>query len=111
MVKRCDPPARTDFRNGDGGAMRCAWVKIDINRLTLRLWRLHGKWVSDGDLRAWLKDRGFTWRNGNWYMCPAPVQHLETDEIIEAQTRVTEDGVTFVTREPPEPETPSPPAQ
>jgi len=91
--------------------MRCAWVKINISRLTLRLWKLQGKWASDADLRAWLKERGFTWRNGNWYTSPIPVQHLEPDEIIETQTRVTEDGITFVTRDPTDLDNPSPPAE
>jgi hypothetical protein len=91
--------------------MRCAWVKIDTSRLTLRLWQLHGRWFSDVDLRAWLKDRGYNWRNGSWYTCDGPVNHLEADEVLETQTRVTEDGVTYVTRERPGLGNPSPAAE
>lgn len=80
--------------------MQCAWVRIDTNQLTMRLWKSQEKWPSDTDLRLWLKDRGYTWRNGNWYTCDGAIKHLEPEEILESQTRVTEDGVTFVTRDP-----------
>ena len=87
--------------------MRCAWVKIDTNRLTLRLWKSQGKWPSDLDLRRWLKDRGYTWRNGGWYTHDGTANHLEAEEIIETQTTVTEDGVTFVIHEPPDSHSPT----
>ena len=76
--------------------MRCAWVKIDHHQLTLRLWRSQGKWLSELELRQWLKKRGYEWTGGNWYTCDGEPNHLEKDEILQSQTRITEDGVTFI---------------
>lgn len=91
--------------------MRCAWVKINLHQLTLRLWRSHGKWLSDFEVRQWLKNQGYTWTggNGNWYTCADGPAHLEKDEILHIQTRVTENGVTFIAEPPDSVEQPSGP--
>jgi hypothetical protein len=78
--------------------MRSAWIKVDLNRLTLRLWKSQGAWLTGSDLRQWLTTRGFTWGGGAWYICDQLPCELEPDEIIESQLRVTEEGITFVER-------------
>lgn len=83
--------------------MRRAWIKVDLNRLTLRLWRSQGKWHTGMDLRRWLEGSGYTWGGGAWYLCEREPCDLEPDEIVEFQTRVTEDGITFIDRGPDEP--------
>jgi hypothetical protein len=90
--------------------MRCAWIKIDIHQLAMRLWRLHGKWLSDLELRQWLKNHGYIATGGNWYTCDGEPAHLEKDEILQSQTRVTENGVTFIA-DPEEPPSHAPPSE
>jgi hypothetical protein len=78
--------------------MRSAWIKVDLDRVTLRLWKLQGVWLTGSELRQWLIGRGFTWGGGAWYMCARLPCELEPDEIIESQLRFTEEGITFVER-------------
>jgi len=78
--------------------MRHAWVKVDLNRVTLRIWRSQGKWYTGADLRRWLGERGYTWGGGAWYLCENEPCDLEPDEIVELQTRITEDGITYIDR-------------
>ncbi|HEY8747544.1 MAG TPA: hypothetical protein VIM11_06210 [Tepidisphaeraceae bacterium] len=78
--------------------MRTAWIKVDLNRLTLRLWRSQGIWLSGFELRQWLTSRGYTWGGGTWYLCQEMPCDLESDEVITSQVMVTEAGVTFVER-------------
>jgi hypothetical protein len=85
--------------------MKCAWIKIDTNRLTLRLWRTHGKWLDAWELRQWLNKSGYEWVGGHWYACTNGTGHLvEKDEILQVQQRLTEDGITYVDNKPPEPD-------
>ena len=81
--------------------MKCAWIKIDTRRLTLRLWRTHGKFFDLFELRQWLKNGGCDWVGGQWFACAGAHDHLEADEILQVQQRVTEGGVTFVDNHPP----------
>lgn len=81
--------------------MRCAWVKIDVDRLSLRLRATTGRSFNDVDLHGWLRDAGFMEAGGQWYTCPADADALMPDEILERQTRETIDGVTFVDRDVP----------
>jgi hypothetical protein len=80
--------------------MRIAWIKVDLDRLTLRLWRTQGTWFNGFELRQWLKSRGYAWGGGAWYLCQSMPCDLESDEVIESQILVTEAGVTFVERSP-----------
>lgn len=90
--------------------MRCAWIKIDLDRLSLRLRATSGRSFNDGDLHQWLTESGFRWVGGLWYTCPGePGGALRPDEILEKQTRETIDGVTFVERDVPPPHTPPAP--
>jgi hypothetical protein len=83
--------------------MKCAWIKIDTNRLTLRLWRTLGRWMDVFELRQWLKDSGCEWVGGRWFACANGFAHLEADEILQVQHRSTEGAVTYVTTSHPHP--------
>ena len=88
--------------------MRTAWVKVDLDRLTLRLWKTQGVWLTGYELRQWLVVHGYTWGGGAWYFCQTEPCDLEPDEILDARVRITEGNVTFV--EHPEPLNLEPPA-
>ena len=88
--------------------MRTYWIKVDLDRLTLRLWKSQGTWLSGLELRQWLSGRGYEWGGGPWFFCVAGPCDLEPDEIIESRIRVTRDNVTFV--EHPDPSNQNPPA-
>ncbi|HSZ59466.1 MAG TPA: hypothetical protein VK797_27730 [Tepidisphaeraceae bacterium] len=81
--------------------MKCAWIKIDTRRLTLRLWRTHGRFFDLFELRQWLKNSGCDWVGGQWFACAGELCHLEAEEILQVQQRVTEGGITFVDNQPP----------
>lgn len=83
--------------------MRCAWVKIDVDRLSLRVRATTGQSINDWGLHQWLHDAGFHWVGGQWYTCPGELDVLRPDEILEKQMRETIDGVTFVERDVPRP--------
>ena len=91
--------------------MRCAWIKIDLDRLSLRLRATSGRAITDRDLHQWLRDAGFHWVGGHWYTCPGNPDALRPDEIIEKQMRETIDGVTFVERDVPPTSGPSAPQE
>lgn len=82
--------------------MRHAWVKIDVDRLSMRLRVTSGRTISDWDLHRWLLDAGFGWAGGHWYTFPGDPPALLPEEILEKQMRETIDGVTFVDRDVPE---------
>lgn len=87
--------------------MRCAWIKIDLDRLSLRLRATSGRSFNDWELHRWLTESGFHWVGGPWYTCPGDPGALRPDEVLEKQTRETIDGVTFVERDVPRPPGPS----
>lgn len=76
--------------------MRTAWLRVDLDRLTLRLWKTQGKWVTGFELRQWLSDHGYQRGGGPWYFCTGTPCDLEPDEILESRIRITEDNITFV---------------
>lgn len=77
--------------------MRHIWVNIDLRKLSLRLWRSHGRPVADEDLRQWLADANFIHERGAWFLCRT-TEHLNADEIIEMMVRETIEGITFIQR-------------
>lgn len=83
--------------------MRRAWVKIDLDRLTLRLRVSLGRTFSEWEVHQWLQRAGFDWMSGAWFACNGGTVALLPDEIIARQIRETTDGVTFI-----EPETTDP---
>jgi hypothetical protein len=87
--------------------MRCAWIKIDLDRLSLRLRATSGGSFNDWHLHRWLLDAGFHWVGGYWYTCRVDTSLLRPDEILEKQMRETIDGVTFIDRDVPPPPGPS----
>jgi hypothetical protein len=86
--------------------MRCAWVKIDLDRLSLRLRVSLGRPFSEWDVRLWLQSAGFTRATGAWYTCQGTLSALQPDEILARQNRETNDGVTFIDRDTPDPSGP-----
>jgi len=87
--------------------MRTDWIKVDVNRLTLRLWKSQGIWLTGVDLRNWLTGQGYSWGGGAWYFCQGMPCDLQPDEILETMVRITEGNVTFV--EPPHSSNPESP--
>jgi hypothetical protein len=91
--------------------MRCAWIKINVDRLSLRLRATSGRAFSDWQLHQWLQDAGFQWVGGHWFTCPSEgAGVLLADEVLDKQTRETIDGVTFVERDVRRPPGPAGPA-
>jgi hypothetical protein len=86
--------------------MRCAWVKIDLDRLSLRLRVSLGRPLSEWDVRLWLQGAGFTWASGSWYTSQGSLSALQPDEILARQNRETSDGVTFIDRDSSDPSGP-----
>jgi hypothetical protein len=84
--------------------MKCAWIKIDTDRLMLRLWRMRGTWMDIFQLRQWLKDGGCEWMGGKWFSCADGFAHLQADEILQVQHRSTEGAVTYVDNQPSPPD-------
>jgi hypothetical protein len=78
--------------------MRITWIKVDLDRLTLRLWKSQGTWLGGFELRQWLAARGYEWGGGGWYFCRDGPCDLDADEILETCVRVTHDNITFVER-------------
>jgi hypothetical protein len=76
--------------------MHCAWIKIDTQRLTLRMWRTRGTWMDVFEVRQWLKGNGCEWMGGQWYACSNGHDYLETDEVLQVQQREKHDGITYV---------------
>lgn len=83
--------------------MRCAWVKIDLDRLSLRLRVTLGRQFNDFEVRQWLERTGYKWATGSWYTCDGKTNPLLPDEVLARQTRETANGITFI-----EPDTPGP---
>jgi hypothetical protein len=76
--------------------MRCAWLKIDFDRLSLRLRVTLGRSFNDWEVRQWLERSGFKWAGGSWYTCQGDQAVLMADEILARQMRETADGITFI---------------
>jgi hypothetical protein len=76
--------------------MRIAWIKVDFDPLTLRLWNTQGLWLSGYELRQRIVSRGYSWGSGEWYFCQSEPCDLNPDEILEARVCVTEGNITFV---------------
>jgi virulence-associated protein VapD len=76
--------------------MRCALVKIDLDRLTLRLRVTLGRAFNEWDVRQWLEREGFKWASGAWYTCQETQTALMADETLARQTRETTNGITFI---------------
>lgn len=86
--------------------MRCALVKIDLDRLGLRLRVSLGRPFNEWDVRLWLQGAGFTWATGAWYTCQGSLSALQSDEILARQNRETHNGVTFIDRDGSDPSGP-----
>lgn len=83
--------------------MRRAWIKIDLDRLTLRLRVSLGRPFSEWEVHQWLQRAGFHWISGTWFISDIGTAVLMPDEIVVRQIRETTDGITFI-----EPETTDP---
>jgi hypothetical protein len=72
-------------------------VRIDLERLRLRLSAEQGRVLSDADVRVWLRDRGFHVEGEAW-ACDGPEMRgmLRDDEVTETITTLTENGVTYI---------------
>lgn len=89
--------------------MRRAWVKIDLDRLTLRLRVSLGKPLSEWEVHQWLERAGFNWMSGAWFTSIEGTAPLMPDEIVARQIRETTDGITFIEPETTDPSGPHPP--
>lgn len=89
--------------------MRRAWVKIDLDRLTLRLRVSLGRTFGEWDVHQWLESMGFIWKNGWWFVSENGTADLMPDEILARQIRETTDGITFIEPEAGDPSESLPP--
>jgi len=72
-------------------------VKVDLERLRLRLSHEQMRDLSAADVHLWLVERGLKPQGDTWVCDGEAVHHvLHDDEIIETISTLTEDGVTYV---------------
>lgn len=86
--------------------MRRDWIKIDLDRLSLRLRVSLGRPFTEWEVQQWLERGGFVWKSRSWFICEAGTAALMPDEILARQVRETTDGITFIEPKPTDPSGP-----
>ena len=72
-------------------------VKIDLEKLGVRLSRDLGRQVGRGEVQAWLSGRGFTPADNEWWRCAdAEMSQLQSDEIKHVRVFTEAGDATFV---------------